>query len=707
MKKLFTYLLILVASSLLACTKPYDDAAIRSDIEDLKERVTKLEELCNQMNTNISALQGIVDALQQNDYITNVAPITKNGVEIGYTISLASGKTITIYHGKNGTNGKDGQDGVDGKDGYTPIIGVKQFTDGIYYWTLDGDWLLDENGNKIKAQGSDGKDGQDGVDGEDGKDGANGNDGENGNNGQDGKDGITPILKIENDYWYVSYDNGLSWQLLSKATGEDGQDGANGNNGQDGDAFFQCVTQDEQFVYFTLADGTVITLPKGASLDIAFAESDLVVMSPNSARTIRYTVQSVTERVTVEVTSSSDIRAKVVADDATGKSGLIEVKSGAIIDEYSKVIVFVSNGEKVVMRSISFEQVGLEIADGASQSISAEGGNVSLNFLTNTEWELLIPAEAQSWIHIAPQTRMTAHSETLVVSENTTQTIRSASIFINSLDGNLSIEYNINQEVYDWITAASSKSWQDGDELSVFIGNYVNTKFKYTHNIDNTTGLFRGFRNTSESAYTEANIALYPYMSTHKLQQSGDIRTSTSRTQTYVPGGYERKNDIMVAVSSSVTDTDFVLYPLCAYLCIKLWGEDQVVKSIAITSKNGEALSGTCVVTPKPNYASTCSMTNFTDSAKSIKLDCGQTTIGSSETEATEFWIVVPPVALSMGYTITVKGLYDETQTIEQSAITFVSGTTYSITAQITGSSSGMGMGVGGWDNGENIGGEI
>ena len=229
------------------------------------------------------------------------------------------------------------------------------------------------------------------------------------------------------------YDNGLSWQQLSKATGEDGQDGANGNNGQDGDAFFQCVTQDEQFVYFTLADGTVITLPKGASLDIAFAESDLVVMSPNSARTIRYTVQSVTEIVTVEVTSSSDIRAKVVADDVTGKSGLIEVKSGAIIDEYSKVIVFVSNGEKVVMRSISFEQAGLEIADGASQSISAEGGNVSLNFLTNTEWELLIPAEAQSWIQIAPQTRMTAHSETLVVSENTTQTIRSASIFINSL----------------------------------------------------------------------------------------------------------------------------------------------------------------------------------------------------------------------------------------------------------------------------------
>ena len=27
-----------------------------------------------------------------------------------------------------------------------------------------------------------------------------------------GKDGITPLLKIENDYWYVSYDEGQTWQ---------------------------------------------------------------------------------------------------------------------------------------------------------------------------------------------------------------------------------------------------------------------------------------------------------------------------------------------------------------------------------------------------------------------------------------------------------------------------------------------------------------
>ena len=31
-----------------------------------------------------------------------------------------------------------------------------------------------------------------------------------------GKDGITPLLKIENDYWFVSYDKGETWSDIYK-----------------------------------------------------------------------------------------------------------------------------------------------------------------------------------------------------------------------------------------------------------------------------------------------------------------------------------------------------------------------------------------------------------------------------------------------------------------------------------------------------------
>ncbi|MCQ2141340.1 MAG: PL29 family lyase N-terminal domain-containing protein [Bacteroidales bacterium] len=55
--------------------------------------------------------------------------------------------------GKDGENGRDGVDGTNGKDGSTPRIGVKQ-ENGVYYWTVNGSFLLDEYGQKIPASGS-------------------------------------------------------------------------------------------------------------------------------------------------------------------------------------------------------------------------------------------------------------------------------------------------------------------------------------------------------------------------------------------------------------------------------------------------------------------------------------------------------------------------------------------------------------------------
>ena len=189
-----------------------------------------LQRLCNETNTNLSALQTIVTALQNNDYITSVDPLTENGKVVGYTIKFAKSNPIVIY------NGKDGADGVNGN---TPVIGVKKDTDGIYYWTLDGEFIV-VDGQKIKAQGTDG------------------------NNGADGSDGVTPKLEIQEGYWWISYDNGTNWTQLGKATGEDGKD-----------ADSIKITQDENNVYFELADGTVITMPQNndtTTQNIQFAD---------------------------------------------------------------------------------------------------------------------------------------------------------------------------------------------------------------------------------------------------------------------------------------------------------------------------------------------------------------------------------------------------------------------------------------------------
>ena len=233
MKRFFLFATIVCAALFSSC-EGYDDSDLVNRLNDFENRLKKLEELCSQMNTDITSLRTIVTAIQKNDQISTIAPISKDGKEIGYSIVFTSGKSITIYHGndgQNGENGSDGENGQDGADGYTPVIGVKQDTDGVYYWTVDGEWLIDENGNKVQASPSEADSGADGA---------------------NGKDGVTPKLKIENEYWYVSYDEGQTWTKLGKATGAQG------------DSFFQSVTQDSNNVYFKLADGTTITIPKSS-----------------------------------------------------------------------------------------------------------------------------------------------------------------------------------------------------------------------------------------------------------------------------------------------------------------------------------------------------------------------------------------------------------------------------------------------------------
>lgn len=215
MKKLILYALLIAGC--IGCSDDYDDSKLWDSVNRLENRVAKLEELCNRTNTNLIALQEIVTVLQNKDYITDVSPLLENGEIIGYTIKFAKNNPIVIY------NGKDGADGIDGN---TPVIGVKKDTDGIYYWTLDGEFIV-VDGQKIKAQGTDG------------------------NNGADGSDGVTPKLEIREDYWYISYDNGTNWTQLGKATGADGKD-ANSIK----------ITQDENNVYFELVDGTIITISK-------------------------------------------------------------------------------------------------------------------------------------------------------------------------------------------------------------------------------------------------------------------------------------------------------------------------------------------------------------------------------------------------------------------------------------------------------------
>lgn len=336
MRRFFTWCTTAIAVACMSHACKYDDSALTGRVDDLEGRIEKLEELCRQMNTNISSLQTIVTALQSNDYVTGVTPILEEGTEIGYTITFGQNNPITIYHGQKG------ETGATGNDGHTPTIGVALDTDGNYYWTLDGNWLTDDVGNKIKAQG------------------------------ESGAQGITPQLKIENGYWYVSYDNQQTWVSVGPATSEGGS----------GNSMFERVTQDDENVYFTLIGGETITLPKASSLAIQFEEGSSLTFLVGDTKTIHYTITGGNTHNVIKAEMLNDDEAYTLYITPTSpNTGTIEIS--AKVPGKNQVIVSVSNGRHTIMAAIKTLCKGITVTVEQPGTLSQLLSPYDINSITD------------------------------------------------------------------------------------------------------------------------------------------------------------------------------------------------------------------------------------------------------------------------------------------------------------------------------------
>jgi len=201
------------------------------DLRGIGARVERLEADLPAITDRLEAIQRLVTAMQTHGYITRLQE-NSDGTTTIYFNSESNLEPITL---ENGVVGADGA----GANGESPLGVQKDPLDGIYYWVFAGDWLRDENGNRLRAQPMDGKDGKNGEDGK------NGADGKNGEDGKDGKDSTTPTsdfvlpqvrINEDNRTWEISLDGGLTWTNTGvSADGKDGKDGRDGRDGRDGD----------------------------------------------------------------------------------------------------------------------------------------------------------------------------------------------------------------------------------------------------------------------------------------------------------------------------------------------------------------------------------------------------------------------------------------------------------------------------------------
>ncbi len=212
-------LTVLGTPSLLVSCDGYDDTMLWTNVNDLADRLKALETKVSKMNDEIVALRKIADE--------SITVVKVESTSDGYSIRFSDGTTATIA---------DGKDGADGRN--APIIGIRQDTDGVYYWTLTSDgrteWLTD-NGEKLRVTG----------------------------------ESVTPTLGVDAEgFWTISYDGGATSTRILDGAGNPVSAVA-----KDPEPLFRGVTPGDGEVTFELADGTTVTVPVRSDLYILLKDA--------------------------------------------------------------------------------------------------------------------------------------------------------------------------------------------------------------------------------------------------------------------------------------------------------------------------------------------------------------------------------------------------------------------------------------------------
>ena len=334
MKKIFFALMMGLA--ICACTpEAYDDTAIKEQIDNLDDRLTKVEEDLATLELNVAAMKTLAEALKIGKYIESVTPL-EDGT--GYTITFSDETTIVVKNGEKGDKGETGDKGdkgdtgAAGVDGKTPTVTVKE-VDGVLYWFING-----EQGPAVYEE--------------------------------------APVFTSVDGNLYVTYPGGEP-QFVGALTGV---------------SIFKSVVvnEEEGTVTFTFVGengeaGDSFDLPLAEKFALEIAESVGLAKEQTSVE-IPYTVKGANATTTVDVLA--------VACEAVVEAEVIKVSN---IAAGAQMLVFADNGEgKTSIRKVVFaaESYSVEAVDYV---IPAEGGEVVVKGVSNVPFEVVIPAEA-AWL---------------------------------------------------------------------------------------------------------------------------------------------------------------------------------------------------------------------------------------------------------------------------------------------------------------------
>lgn len=425
--KVFSRILSLVSVLVLFFTgcQEYDDTEIKGRVDNLESQVTELRLLVEKINSNLTSLVTAVDALNNQDQIVSVEKLPAGN---GYTITFKKSGTITIYNGEKGLDGKNGTDGLDGKDGKSPVISISQDSDGKYYWTLDGEWLL-VNGQKVPATA----------------------------------EVAVPKIKVEDGKFLFST-NGTDWVVI-------------GDAGTSGIGLIKNVREDVEnnSVIIELSDREIV-IPKGQNFALVIKADEIGIKAGETVN-VEYSLISADNAI-VRALPENGYTVKVNPISAT--KGQLSITAPSPVMDASILIVAVNGNGVMSGKILSIAEGKLDVKADATP-VPAEGGSVTVEITTNLDYEIVIPEAAKTWITLVETKALRTDNVTFSVAQNTEATQRTAEVEVR-VDGAKVQSFNIVQQAKvvveeKWKTVDLKSLYQDSAYLaaSTSWGNFTSS----------------------------------------------------------------------------------------------------------------------------------------------------------------------------------------------------------------------------------------
>lgn len=453
--KVFSRILSLVSVLVLFFTgcQEYDDTEIKGRVDNLESQVTELRLLVEKINSNLTSLVTAVDALNNQDQIVSVEKLPAGN---GYTITFKKSGTITIYNGEKGLDGKNGTDGLDGKDGKSPVISISQDSDGKYYWTLDGEWLL-VNGQKVPATA----------------------------------EVTVPKIKVEDGKFLFST-NGTDWVVI-------------GDAGTSGIGLIKNVREDVESnsVIIELSDREIV-IPKGQNFALVIKADEIGIKAGETVN-VEYSLISADNAI-VRALPENGYTVKVNPISAT--KGQLSITAPSPVVDASILIVAVNGNGVMSGKILSIAEGKLDVKADATP-VPAEGGSVTVEITTNLDYEIVVPEAAKTWITLVETKALRTDNVTFSVAQNTEATQRTAEVEVR-VDGAKVQSFNIVQQAKvvveeKWKTVDLKSLYQDSAYLaaSTSWGNFTSSDNWTT----TTTKLFE-VKNIFEGESVESVVGL-------------------------------------------------------------------------------------------------------------------------------------------------------------------------------------------------------